>query len=312
MRTPLSAFLNPVSPPPRPPPRAQNDHETCTALWPYGCVQPEAVGSDPSHEGWVDGTCLVHHTPGETGAPMWREEGILPGTGSNLVKIELPEGEVPPNNIHVHAALAYYSATLGAAKATLLEDKLGNFEEGKEADFVVLNPYGSFDTARRVRLMGRRECNPLKQMWEVLFMLMIMGSAENIASTYVMGHEAYQNKEKPLDMAEELCTFMGNTGREPFPRPFTNDYDYYADPGCVNAFAKCVSCLAECTEPHPWGRTLPCGCKAPTYHGNNPDCPELTDYETKNPCKKRWNGNTCTPRPDCPPPAPPPPAPKQP
>ncbi|EOD08205.1 hypothetical protein EMIHUDRAFT_106230 [Emiliania huxleyi CCMP1516] len=241
-----------------------------------------------------------------------KEEGILPGTGSNLVKIELPEGNVPPNHIHVHAALAYYSATLGAAKATLLEDKLGNFEEGKEADFVVLNPYGSFDTARRVRLMGRRDCNPLKQMWEVLFMLMIMGSAENIASTYVMGHEAYQNKEKPLDMAEELCTFTGNTGREPFPRPFTNDYDYYADPGCVNAFAKCVSCLAECTEPHPWGRTLPCGCKAPTYHGNNPDCPELTDYETKNPCKKPWNGNTCTPRPGCPPPAAPPPAPKQP
>ena len=37
-----------------------------------------------------------------------------------------------------------------------------------KADFVVLNPYASFDTARRIRLMGRRDCDPLKQLWEVL------------------------------------------------------------------------------------------------------------------------------------------------
>ena len=35
---------------------------------------------------------------------------------------------------------ALFLATLGGARALNLEDKLGNFEPGKEADFVVLDP----------------------------------------------------------------------------------------------------------------------------------------------------------------------------
>jgi guanine deaminase len=37
------------------------------------------------------------------------------------------------------AMRALYLATLGAAEALCLEDKIGNFQQGKEADFVVLD-----------------------------------------------------------------------------------------------------------------------------------------------------------------------------
>jgi len=133
---------------------------------------------------------------------------------------------------------------------------------------------------------------------------MIMGSAEHIASTYLMGHEAYTNKEKPLDQAEVKCTFKGDVGREPLPHPFTNNYQYYADDKCVNAYAKCVACLSECDERHPWkDGKLPCGCKEPTI-GHKPgefDCAIETDYYNNNKdkydnidWKKHQYGNTCS------------------
>ena len=38
------------------------------------------------------------------------------------------------------AVEAFYHATLGGARALALDDKIGNFNVGKEADFVVLDP----------------------------------------------------------------------------------------------------------------------------------------------------------------------------
>ena len=47
------------------------------------------------------------------------------------------------------AMRALYLSTLGAAEALYLDDKIGNFTVGKEADFVVLDFEGSSITARR-------------------------------------------------------------------------------------------------------------------------------------------------------------------
>ena len=77
------------------------------------------------------------------------------------------------------ASRALYLATLGAAEALYLDDKIGNFESGKEADFVVLDPAGSSLSKRRTDVATSLE--------ESLFALTMLGDDRNIAATYVAG-----------------------------------------------------------------------------------------------------------------------------
>lgn len=80
------------------------------------------------------------------------------------------------------ATTALYLATLGAARALYLDDKIGNFERGKEADFVVLDPAGTSLAERRTRLAGSIE--------ETLFALTMLGDDRHVAATYVAGAKA--------------------------------------------------------------------------------------------------------------------------
>jgi len=77
------------------------------------------------------------------------------------------------------ATRALYLATLGAAEALYLDDKIGNFEKGKEADFVVLDFEGSNLTARRTAAATTIE--------EKLFALITLADDRNVAATYVNG-----------------------------------------------------------------------------------------------------------------------------
>jgi guanine deaminase len=79
----------------------------------------------------------------------------------------------------LHAIRALYLATLGAAEALYLDDKIGNFEKGKEADFVVLDFEGSSLTARRTAAANTIE--------EKLFALMTLADDRNVDSTWVRG-----------------------------------------------------------------------------------------------------------------------------
>jgi len=76
---------------------------------------------------------------------------------------------------------ALYLATLGAAEALYLDDKIGNFATGKEADFVVLNYAGAQITTRRLAKAG--------DIAEKLFALIMLGDDRNISATHVMGQE---------------------------------------------------------------------------------------------------------------------------
>jgi guanine deaminase len=80
------------------------------------------------------------------------------------------------------AMQALYLATLGAAETLRLEDKIGNFAPGKEADFVVLDFDASSITARRTAAADSIE--------EKLFALMTLGDDRNIAATYLLGRRA--------------------------------------------------------------------------------------------------------------------------
>jgi guanine deaminase len=80
------------------------------------------------------------------------------------------------------AERAFYLATLGGARALYLDERIGNFAPGKEADFVVLDP------AATPLLARRSAC--CKTLAERLFVLMMLGDDRAVAATYLLGAPA--------------------------------------------------------------------------------------------------------------------------
>ncbi|MCU0567688.1 MAG: guanine deaminase [Oculatellaceae cyanobacterium Prado106] len=82
---------------------------------------------------------------------------------------------------------AFYLATLGAAKALSLDDRLGNFAIGKEADFVVLDPTAT----PLMKLRNPKPATTLEEVMEQAFTLMIVGDDRMVKATYVGGAIAH-------------------------------------------------------------------------------------------------------------------------
>ncbi|AWF83584.1 guanine deaminase [Microbulbifer sp. A4B17] len=76
---------------------------------------------------------------------------------------------------------AFYLATLGSAKTLDIDDKVGNFEIGKEADFIVID-------LEATDLMKFR-MESAKSLEEKLFALQVLGDDRAIHSTYIMGEK---------------------------------------------------------------------------------------------------------------------------
>jgi len=81
------------------------------------------------------------------------------------------------------SAHALYLATLGAAQTLGIEDKVGSFEPGKEADFVVLDNTATPLLERRIKATHTLE--------QALFAHMIMGDDRSVRLTYVLGEMAH-------------------------------------------------------------------------------------------------------------------------
>ena len=102
------------------------------------------------------------------------------GTSLSLLKtmreaykvLHLQEQPLPPSR-------AMYLATLGAAEALYLDDCIGNFRIGKEADFIVLDPAGTRISAHRTSTTSTID--------ELLFALIVLGDDRNVAATYLRG-----------------------------------------------------------------------------------------------------------------------------
>jgi guanine deaminase len=111
------------------------------------------------------------------------------GTSLSLLRTASEAYKVLHLQEHALPAMqALYLATLGAAETLRLEDKIGNFVPGREADFVVLDFDGSSITARRTAAADSIE--------EKLFALMTLGDDRNIAATYLLGREAWSPTDR--------------------------------------------------------------------------------------------------------------------
>jgi guanine deaminase len=74
---------------------------------------------------------------------------------------------------------AWWLATLAGARALYLDEHIGNFLPGKEADCVVLNPTATPELAYRLQHGG--------SLSEQLFALMVLGDERCVVATHVLG-----------------------------------------------------------------------------------------------------------------------------
>lgn len=77
------------------------------------------------------------------------------------------------------ALRGFYLATLGGARALRLDERIGSFMPGREADFIVLDPRATPLLARRMRNATTLE--------ERLFAWMILGDERAVRECYVLG-----------------------------------------------------------------------------------------------------------------------------
>jgi len=74
---------------------------------------------------------------------------------------------------------SFYLATLAGARTLRLDDRIGSFISGREADFVVLDPYATPLTARRSA--------SATNLTELLRVLITLGDDRAITQTYILG-----------------------------------------------------------------------------------------------------------------------------
>ncbi len=112
------------------------------------------------------------------------------------------DGIVDPRNMDMAEAernklspyRAFYSLTLGGAQAHYLDDRIGNFDPGKEADFVSLDWTAGqkamvWQTSRLVDKDGPKN---IEQAAKLLFSIMVMGDDRSVDETWIMGEQAYK------------------------------------------------------------------------------------------------------------------------
>ncbi len=84
----------------------------------------------------------------------------------------------------ISAAKGLYLATLGAAHSLYLDNYIGNFTPGKEADFIVLDPWSTATLS--VRNEGIKPTD-LETALHLFFGLMLCGDERAIRQTYILG-----------------------------------------------------------------------------------------------------------------------------
>jgi guanine deaminase len=88
----------------------------------------------------------------------------------------------------MHPAELLFLGTLGGARALDMEERFGNFDVGKEADFVVIDPSRT-PALKSVITTGVRSEDPAMARNQTLFGLLMSTRETSIAGTYVQGRQ---------------------------------------------------------------------------------------------------------------------------
>jgi guanine deaminase len=123
----------------------------------------------------------------------------------------LLDGSVDPRNFDAAEAernklspyRGFYAATLGGAHALYLDDRIGNFDAGKEADFVVLDWASGQDSVRwqTSQLVSKDGPKDMDEAAKLLFSIMVLGDDRSIDETWIMGAQAHKKGAKKAVLA---------------------------------------------------------------------------------------------------------------
>ncbi len=111
------------------------------------------------------------------------------GTSFSMLRTLAAAYQVSHLNGYVLPALrAFYLATLAGAIALGLDEHVGNFAHGKEADFIVLDPEATPLIARRMQRAQTLE--------EKLFVWLTLGDDRAVKATYVRGVKQWERADQ--------------------------------------------------------------------------------------------------------------------
>jgi guanine deaminase len=99
------------------------------------------------------------------------------------------------DGVSMHPAELLFLGTLGGARALDMEDRFGNFDVGKEADFVVIDPNRT-PALKSVITGGVRSDDPAMARNQMLFGLLMRTRETSIAGTYVQGRRLQPSSQK--------------------------------------------------------------------------------------------------------------------
>jgi guanine deaminase len=136
------------------------------------------------------------------------DEGYKVGMCNNTTL----DGSIDPRNFNSAEAernklspyRAFYSLTLGGAHGLYLDDRIGNFDIGKEADFVVLDWKAGQRAINwhETLLVGGDGPTTKNEAAQILFSVMILGDDRNVDETWIMAKRAY--KKTPMEQTASL------------------------------------------------------------------------------------------------------------
>jgi len=114
--------------------------------------------------------------------PLALGSDVGAGTGFSMLHTAAEAYKVAAlQQIEFTARDAFYLLTLGGARALNQDAFIGNFEPGKEADFIILNP-------RATELLQER-IKAAKTIDEILFVLLMLGDERLIDGVFLQGQK---------------------------------------------------------------------------------------------------------------------------
>ncbi|NDZ97614.1 amidohydrolase family protein [Streptomyces sp. SID6673] len=112
------------------------------------------------------------------------DEWLISRVLSDAFKVHLTEPG--PAGVAMHPAEMLFTGTLAGARALDMEDRFGNFDVGKEADFLVIDPE-RWPPLESILRQGIRSDNPTTARDQTLFALLMGLREPAIAEVYVRG-----------------------------------------------------------------------------------------------------------------------------
>jgi guanine deaminase len=105
--------------------------------------------------------------------------------GYKAIQMHKAYAKDPESKRPLNALKAFYLATLGGAEALEIDDKVGSFRPGREADFVILKHMGT--PLLDFRMKRIEDISSEASLAERLFVFMTLGDDRAIEATHIMG-----------------------------------------------------------------------------------------------------------------------------